>query len=71
MRWSVCKEVGLEINRAKSKYMVEGIPDSDYLHSIDGTRIKLSDDFKNLGSWTKVRTKVRKAKAWSACHGLS
>ena len=70
---SVCKEVGLEINRAKTEYMVEGIPDSDALHSIDGTCIKRSEDFKYLGSWirdSKRDIKVRKAKAWNACHGL-
>ena len=44
----VCKEVGLVINRAKTEYMVEGIPDSDRLHSIDGACFKRSDDFKYI-----------------------
>ena len=64
---SVCKEVGLEINRAKTEFMVEGIPDPGPLHSIDGTRIKLSEDFKYLGSWvrdSKRDIKVRRSKAW-------
>ena len=48
---SVCKEVGLEINRTKTEFMVEGIPDAGPLHSIDGTNyIKLVEDFKYLGS---------------------
>ena len=53
--------------------MVEGIPDAGPLHSIDGTSIKLTEDFKYLGSWvrdSKRDIKVRKAKAWNACHGL-
>ena len=69
----VCREMGLEINRQKTEFMVEGIPDPSPLISLDGTKIKLTEDFKYLGSWvrdSKRDIKVRKAKAWNACHGL-
>ena len=70
---TVCKEVGLVINQNKTELMVENIPDPEPLLTNDNHSIKLTNDFKYLGSWIRDSTndiKHRKTKAWIACHGL-
>lgn len=65
--------VGLRMNEGKTKYLVENIEDPHSIHSVLGTPIAKVDDFLYLGSWirsTEKDIKVRKAKAWAACHKL-
>ncbi|MCP4494507.1 MAG: reverse transcriptase family protein, partial [Gammaproteobacteria bacterium] len=76
---SAAKTVGLQINESKTKYLAINThhQDEDHpaIHSSndDGDGIELVDDFVYLGAWiasTEHDFKVRKAKAWAACHKM-
>ena len=65
--------VGLQMNEDKTKYLVENIDDPEPVKALSGKSIELKDDFLYLGGWiksTEKDIKVRKAKAWAACHKL-
>lgn len=62
------------MNVDKIKYMTANLigPDMPMLAN-SGNRIEKKDNFLYLGSWiknTENDIKVRKAKAWAACHKL-
>ena len=65
--------VGLKMNEGKTKYLVENIDNDQQILSTSGQAIDRVEDFIYLGSWirsTEKDIKVRKAKAWAACHKL-
>ena len=69
----VSATVGLLVNRDKTQFLVENIPQPEPLLNIAGESIEEVQDFKYLGSWIRSSEKevnVRKAKAWAACHKL-
>ena len=71
---SAANAVGLYMNVGKTKYMTANImgPDVPILGN-SGDRIEKKDNFLYLGSWiknTEDDIKVRKVKAWAACHML-
>ena len=71
---SAANAVGLYLNVGKTKYMTANLigPDVPILAN-SGNRIEKKDNFLYLGSWiknTENDIKVRKAKAWAACHKL-
>ena len=66
-------KVGLQMNEDKTKYLVQNIEDPAPMYAVSGESIELVDDFLYLGGWvesTEKDIKVRKAKAWAACHKL-
>ena len=72
---AAAKIVGLRINESKTKYIPINIQDVEHpaIHSISGEDIEKVDDFVYLGAWiasTEQDFKVRKAKAWAACHKM-
>ena len=70
---TVAADVGLRMNETKTKYMVANMSDHDPIYAASGSRIELVENFLYLGSWLKdseTDIKVRKAKAWAACHKL-
>ena len=65
--------VGLQMNEDKTKYLVKNIEDPTPVKAMSGKSIELVEDFLYLGGWvesTEKDIKVRKAKAWAACHKL-
>lgn len=65
--------VGLRLNETKTKCMVINIDNPDPLHAASGDIIERVDNFLYLGACLKdseTDIKVRKAKAWAACHKL-
>ena len=71
---TAAQTVGLQMNIGKTKYMTANLmgPDTPILAN-SGSPIEKRDNFLYLGSWiknTENDIKVRKAKAWTACHKL-
>ena len=67
--------MGLRINEGKTKFIIENVDDSfsPSVKSKSGVAIGKVDDFLYLDSWirnSEKDIKVRKAKAWVACHKL-
>ena len=67
--------VGLKMNDSKTKFMTINEDDevSNNLTSSNGSELEKVSDFVYLGSWiatTERDFKVRKAKAWAACHKM-
>lgn len=65
--------VGLECNAKKTELQVFNHPDPVVVTVQCGRALKVVENFKYLGSWTKSSEddfSVRKALAWSACHKL-
>ena len=66
--------IDLRLNNKKTEVMVYNIPTPSPLKTIGGKAIKITDNFKYLGSWMisfEQDIKVRKALAWDACHKLN
>ena len=68
------KSVGLVMNDSKTKFMTLNTPkEESQLVSSSGNPLDITTDFVYLGSWiatTEKDLRVRKAKAWAACHKL-
>ena len=71
---NACNAVGLHMNVGKTKYMTTKLWGPDVrIWSKAGEPVEKKDNFLYLGSWiknTENDIKVRKAKAWAACHKL-
>ena len=66
-------KVGLHCNAKKTEIQTFNHDTPIIVNSSDGTKLKIIENFKYLGSWmenTDKDFKVRKALAWSACHKL-
>ena len=66
-------QVGLRMNESKTKYMTANISGDEPVLAKSGDMIEKVENFLYLGSWlksTEADIKVRKAKAWAACHKL-
>ena len=68
------QSVGLVMNCSKTKFMTLNIPEEESsLVGSTGNQLEKVDDFVYLGAWiatTERDLRVRKAKAWTACHKL-
>ena len=65
--------VGLYCNAKKTEIQAFNHDDPIEVKSLDGTLLKIVENFKYLGAWSESTEKdfeVRKALAWSACHKL-
>ena len=65
--------VGLKMNTSKTKFMTVNEDESSSLTSSSGSELEHVTDFVYLGSWVAASErdfKVRKAKAWAACHKM-
>ena len=69
-----CSRIGLGINAKKTKVMPINTEDPVVrVTTLDGTPLEVVDDFNYLGAWiasTQHDIKIRRAKAWSALHGM-
>ena len=66
-------EVGLNINEGKTQFMTSNVTGPKTSTSKSGKDLKEVADFVYPGAWvgsTDHEFKVRKAKAWSACHKM-
>ena len=66
-------KVGLQMNESKTKYLIENIESPVPIVSKAGKSIERVGDFLYFGSWISTMErdiKIRKAKAWAACHKL-
>ena len=67
------KKVGLHMNESKTKVLGVNIDTSGKITTDAGNTLETVEDFVYLGAWvesTEHDIKVRKAKAWAACHKL-
>ena len=68
------QSVGLVMNCSKTKFMTLNIPEEESsLVGSTGNQLEKVNDFVYLGAWiatTERDLRVRKAKAWAACHKL-
>ena len=73
----VSKEIGLNINTAKTEYMTLNIDNTDNtnkIKSLNGNEINKVNDFKYLGSYISSTEKdldIRLAKSWSALNAMN
>ena len=70
----VSKEIGLNINTAKTEYMTLNIDNTDNTNSLNGNEINKVNDFKYLGSYISSTEKdldIRLAKSWSALNAMN
>ena len=68
-----CGKIGLKINAKKTKSMVFNHQLPVTLHTLDGSKLEIVQDFKYLGSLTQsteADIKSRKATVWKACNKL-
>ena len=70
----VAQSVGLVMNCSKAKFITLNIPEEESgLVDSTGNQLEKVNDFVYLGAWiatTERDLRVRKAKAWAACHKL-
>ena len=69
----VAATVGLQMNEGKTKFMTQNIEVPGTLMSVNNKSIEHVKDFTYLGSRlksTESDIRVRKGKAWGACHSL-
>ena len=67
------KCIGLSMNTGKTKYMSYNNNQHFDIKTIDGTDLKIVEDFKYLGAWiysSEKYVKIRKAQAWRTCHQM-
>ena len=71
---TAANSVGLAMNDSKTKFMTFNTPEEEcVLASTTGNQLEHVTDFIYLGSWvatTEKDLRIRKAKAWAACHKL-
>ena len=65
--------VGLQMNEGKTKFMTQNIENPGTIKTLSNKTIERVEDFTYLGSRlrsTEAEIRVRKGKAWGACHKL-
>ena len=68
-----CGNIGLKINSKKTEAMYFDIDNTEHIHTILNSKIKIVDNFKYLGAWMESSEKdfnIRKALAWSAANKM-
>ena len=67
-------KIGLHLNAKKTEVMTFNYEDPVEVFTLNGSKVKVVDNFKYLGGWMASSEKdfnVRKALAWSACNNLT
>ena len=63
------RDVGLQMNETKTKVLGINLDVTWKITTNAGNTLEAVDDFVYLGAWVHD-IKVRKAKAWAACHKM-